>query len=160
MTVTLGLIGETQLTAGSFLFWDVGEGNYDLIPSANSIISETVIVNTLSGNVLALPNVGVGIVRRTLWFDLDGDGLRGSWEPPFSGVIVTLDGGPSTTSDPHGHYQFFGVADGFHQLTVSLPVGLEAPDPTFITVDRRGAAVGVAIKIQNDFTVFLPLLNK
>jgi len=159
ITMTLAGFQDSHLFGGSFLFWDVPDGSYDLIPAWSAVRPSMVVVGANSAAAVAMPTADPGVVRGTVWHDADGDGTRQPWEIPMSGVLVTLDGSVTATSDRYGRFAFFGVKNGSHRLEAGLPSGLLAPIASFVT-GERGAVVGFGAKTQGQRFIFLPLAIK
>jgi len=157
LTMTLGT-ESTTLRAGKFLFWNVPPGNYSLEAQYAAAASATVSPQTSGG--VAIGVVPSGVVRGLLWLDTNKDGLHQPWEAPLSGVILTLDGGASATSDEQGRYSFINVTPGSHTLTAALPQGLSDFSSAFTLADGRGAALGIAATLQTEYAIYLPLALK
>lgn len=99
-------------------------------------------------------------VGNQVWFDADGDGLRGDTEAPISGVVVQLldDAGvliAETTTDADGLYLFTGLDAGDYTVKIAdsnfeaggpledlLPTPIQQADPdTDIDNDSNGVVI-------------------
>jgi CSLREA domain-containing protein len=143
VTVTVSGVGSTLPLGGSILFWDVAPGSYMVDPLWDAAAGGSATLSANSGGGVTLPAVSPGVVRGTVWLDADGDDIRPPWEVPVAGVVVTLDGAMTATTDENGHFAFYGVPDGSHAVAASLPTGLASTTPVVSTGDGRGAAVGI-----------------
>ncbi len=150
----------TRLFGGHLLFFDAPNGSYTLTPGWSAVEPVEVTVNAANAAAETLPAVDPGVVRGTVWHDANWDGRRQPWEAPMSGILITLDGGITATTDEDGRFLFLGVAEGPHTLTAELPEGLEASLPSFETGDGRGAAAGVAAAVPVDHAIYLPLITR
>ncbi len=90
-------------------------------------------------------------LRGLAWADLDGDGVRGRWEPPLTNWPVFLDvnqngaldyGETSTTTDGSGEYTFDNPPPGTHTIAQIKPTGWLQRWPTLPPVP---AAVATSI---------------
>jgi uncharacterized repeat protein (TIGR01451 family) len=69
----------------------------------------------------------------------DGNG-NGSWdaaEPGIAGVTITLDGGPTATTDNSGVYSFKVTTAGVHTVVETDPAGYFSTTPNTVTVKVR-----------------------
>jgi hypothetical protein len=159
-TMTLEGVDNSRLFGGHLLFFDLADGSYTLTPQWSAVQPAPVTIDPASAAAVALPAVDPGIVRGSVWHDANRDGTHQPWETPLSGIVVTLDGGDTATTDAHGRFVFLGVGDGSHTITAQLPDGLEADIPAFTTGDGRGAAVGIAVgppAPEANHFIFLPV---
>ena len=65
------------------------------------------------------PVGGVGNLAGSVFFDANGNGKRDPAEAGVPGIIVILDGREALRTDQAGFYQFTGVADGQHRITLN-----------------------------------------
>ena len=65
------------------------------------------------------PVGGVGNLAGSVFFDANGNGKRDPAEAGVPGIIVILDGREALRTDQAGFYQFSGVADGEHRITLN-----------------------------------------
>lgn len=81
------------------------------------------------------PVGGVGNLAGSVFLDANGNGVREPAEVGVPGVMVILDGRDAIRTDQAGYYQFRGVADGDHQVTVNAD---NLPLPWFIESEGNG----------------------
>jgi hypothetical protein len=163
ITVTLGSVAESLLTAGQFTFWDPAPGSYSVTGLGDGVAEGSVTVGSTSGSSLALPAVSSGVVRGVIWHDANRDGVRQPWETPLSGVAVILEGVRIEITDENGRFRFIDVAPGSYNLSVELPVGLSASPGTVVVGEGRGVAVGIpAVQpgAPAEARIYLPLIRK
>lgn len=65
------------------------------------------------------PVGGVGNLAGSVYFDANANGKRDPAEAGVPGIIVILDGRTATRTDQAGFYEFPGVADGEHRITLN-----------------------------------------
>lgn len=65
------------------------------------------------------PVGGVGNLAGSVFFDANENGKRDPAEAGVPGIIVILDGREALRTDQAGFYQFSGVADGEHRITLN-----------------------------------------
>ena len=65
------------------------------------------------------PVGGVGNLAGSVFFDANENGKRDPAEAGVPGIIVILDGREALRTDQAGFYQFTGVADGEHRITLN-----------------------------------------
>lgn len=65
------------------------------------------------------PVGGVGNLAGSVYFDANANGKRDPAEAGVPGIIVILDGRTATRTDQSGFYEFPGVADGEHRITLN-----------------------------------------
>lgn len=65
------------------------------------------------------PVGGVGNIAGSVFFDANENGKRDPAEAGVPGIIVILDGREALRTDQAGFYQFSGVADGEHRITLN-----------------------------------------
>ncbi|GAA0762503.1 hypothetical protein FHS52_003265 [Erythromicrobium ramosum] len=73
---------------------------------------------SLMGN-RQFPVGGVGNLAGSVFFDANENGKRDPAEAGVPGIIVILDGREALRTDQAGFYQFTGVADGQHRITLN-----------------------------------------
>jgi hypothetical protein len=79
------------------------------------------------------PVGGVGNLVGSVYLDANGNGLRDPAEAGVPGIIVILDGREALRTDQAGFYEFRGIADGEHRITVNAD---NLPLPWFIESDQ------------------------
>lgn len=79
------------------------------------------VVTFTNTPIPALVNLG-----NFVWNDLNANGVQDSGEPGIAGVLVTLDGTTTTTTDASGYYAFTGIVAGTHTVSVGTPTGFVA----------------------------------
>ena len=143
------LIDETpaaDVTVGRFSMDGLTSGPAAISAQWTGIETVETDLGANGDGAVALGQVPEGVVRGTLWLDLDGDGIRQPWDPPMSGVEVVLDGIGSRITDAHGRFVFLAVAPGEYAVQAVLPPGLGGSAQTAVVEEHRGAAVGLAIQ--------------
>jgi hypothetical protein len=158
ITVAVPGVGNTLPLGGSILFWEVAPGSYTVDPFWDAATSADVTLSPSSGGGFGLPVVPAGVIRGTVWYDVNKDRVRQPWEAPLSGVAITLDDGASVTTDDKGRYAFVNVAVGAHTLTAALPAGLNASIPLVSITAGRGAALGVPA--TTGFEIYMPIVQR
>jgi uncharacterized repeat protein (TIGR01451 family) len=69
--------------------------------------------------------------------DLNGDGERQAGELGIGGVTITLDGGPTATTDGSGLYVFITPVSGTHTVVETDPPGYRSTMPNTVVVNLR-----------------------
>jgi uncharacterized repeat protein (TIGR01451 family) len=77
----------------------------------------------------------VGAIYGTVFEDSDGDGRWDATELGLEGVVITLNGGVTTTTDLHGRYTFSPLAPGPHVVVETDPEGYFSTTPNEVHVD-------------------------
>jgi hypothetical protein len=163
ITMTLDGFDDVRLFGGNFLFWDVPDGVYELTGWWTAVAATTVTLDNTTAAAIALPAIDPGVVRGTVWYDANEDGLHQTWESPMAGIPVTV-AGVTVITDEDGRFLFANVAEGTYTVEVELPEGITAVLPT-ITMGDQGAVVGIAatpdtIAPPSGYAIFLPLIVK
>lgn len=102
------------------------------------------------------PVGGVGNLAGSVYFDANDNGKRDPAEAGVPGIIVILDGREAIRTDQAGFYQFTGVADGEHRITLNadnlpLPWVIERAGTDDIGLPYAATvAVGVRATTQLD----------
>jgi hypothetical protein len=162
ITVTLGSVAESLITAGQFTFWDTAPGSYSVMELGDGVAEGSVTIDPTSGSSLALPAVSSGEVRGVIWHDANRDGIRQPWDMPLAGVTVSLNGEVALT-DENGRFRFIGVAPGSYTLMADLPEGLSTSIGSVDVTDGRGAVVGIPAfrtGVGAEGKIYLPLIRK
>jgi hypothetical protein len=60
-----------------------------------------------------------GSIGDLVWWDINGDGIKGVTEPGLANVLVILDNGAQTRTDANGFYLFSNLANGTYTVSVS-----------------------------------------
>jgi uncharacterized repeat protein (TIGR01451 family) len=71
----------------------------------------------------------VGSIYGTVFEDSDGDGRWDDTELGIEGVLITLDGGATATTDPYGRYTFSPLDPGPHTVVETDPDGYFSTTP-------------------------------
>nr|NIV36670.1 DUF11 domain-containing protein [Anaerolineae bacterium] len=82
-----------------------------------------------------LTDSGFASIYGTVYNDADGDGVRDADEPGIPGVLVTLDGAITTTTDIHGCYTFSTAVAGTHTVVETDRAGYFSTTPNEAHVD-------------------------
>ncbi len=65
-------------------------------------------------------------ISGTVYNDSNKNGAQDSDETGYSGATLTLDSGPTTTTDANGTFAFSNLPAGTHTVTLTLPTGYTA----------------------------------
>ena len=137
----------TPVTIGSFSVDGLDPGPATISAQWTGVEAIDLELGANGDGVVALGQVPEGVVRGTLWLDLDGDGVRQPWDPPLSGVEVVLDGIGSRITDANGRFVFHAVEPGEYPLQASLPPSLAMTDTMAVVQANRGSALGLAASV-------------
>jgi hypothetical protein len=134
--------------------------------AGNSVVAQVGGPN-IPGAVVTFTNTPIPVpvlvnLGDFVWNDLNANGIQDSGEPGISGVIVTLDGTTTTTTDANGAYAFTNLPAGVHAVSVGTPTGFVA-SPSNVggsNTDSNvsGASVSVLTGTDNsiDFGFYQP----
>ncbi len=75
------------------------------------------------------------VIYGTVFNDIDGDGIWARDELGISGVVITLDGQLTVTTDLYGSYTLFTTTPGPHTITETDPAGYSSTTPNNHIVD-------------------------
>lgn len=114
---------------------------------------------SVSGLNFGLITAAPSVLSGTVYFDLNGNGVRDGNEASVAGVPVSLsvdpgDGGAiqvifTTTTDANGNYTFTGVTDGKYLVAIGAPEGYSATTTLPLNVPVAGVAIsGLDIGIR------------
>ncbi len=90
-----------------------------------------------------------GSIGDLVWWDINGDGIKGVSEPGLANVLVTLDNGAQTRTDANGYYLFSNLANGTYTVTVSTAT---LPFTTFTQTKDPDATVNNASTVTINTT--------
>lgn len=114
-------------------------------PGYTSTTPNLVSVTLASGEIRVV-NFGdvavdpTGVIKGTVYEDLDADGIRDADEPGIQNVLVSLDSGEQTYTNANGFYSFI-VMVGNYIVVETVPTGFTATTPN---------AVNVTVAAQDD----------
>lgn len=94
------------------------------------------------------PVGGAGNLAGWVYLDANGNGSRDPAEEGVPGIVVILDGREAVRTNESGRYEFRGIADGQHRVTVNAD---NLPLPWFIDSvdkDEMGAAFAAKVEIK------------
>lgn len=92
------------------------------------------------------PVGGVGNLAGSVYLDANGNGKRDPAEVGVPNIIVILDGREALRTDEAGNYEFRGIADGQHRITVNAD---NLPLPWFIeSEDGDGRPFSATVEVQ------------
>ncbi|MEA1619938.1 SdrD B-like domain-containing protein [Erythrobacter sp. T5W1-R] len=94
------------------------------------------------------PLGGAGNIIGWVYLDANGNGSHDPAEQGVQGILVILDGRDAVRTNEAGFYQFRGVADGQHRITVNAD---NLPLPWFIESagkDEVGMAYAAAVEVK------------
>jgi type II secretory pathway pseudopilin PulG/uncharacterized protein (DUF2141 family) len=77
------------------------------------------------GDLSTLP---IGVIRGTVFEDMDKDGIMAAGEKPLAGVQISMDSGVETLTDDSGHYSFI-AQQGVYTVVETDPVGYSSTTP-------------------------------
>lgn len=103
------------------------------------------------------PVGGVGNLAGSVFFDANENGKRDPAEAGVPGIIVILDGREAIRTDQAGFYQFPGVADGEHRITLNAD---NLPLPWVIErkgTDEIGLPYAATVKVEARTTTQLDI---
>ncbi|MBX7105599.1 MAG: hypothetical protein K1X57_16060 [Gemmataceae bacterium] len=188
---TAGTVGEpaTQTKAdGTYEFKLGKDGTYSVLevaPTSWTITTGTPAAVTVAGGATAdgpvfgnqpplppppPPAPTGGVIRGSVFVDINGDGIRQSNEPGMGGVLVFIDSnadgkftpGTATTagekfviSGPTGNYELKVAADGAYSVLEVVPQGWTATTGTPGSVTVAGGAVANGPIFGNQPPVFV-----
>ncbi|MFC1948473.1 SdrD B-like domain-containing protein, partial [Chloroflexota bacterium] len=86
---------------------------------------------------VALSGSGItnAVIHCTVYDDANGNGVKDGGEVGIAGVIVTLDGTTTNTTDSNGYYSFNIATTGIHAVNETDPSGYFSTTPNVVTVD-------------------------
>jgi uncharacterized repeat protein (TIGR01451 family) len=113
-------------------------------PAAVGIISNTVVITSttpetnITNNEASTEALIGDPTRATIYGyvfeDTNGDGLWDDGEPPIAGVLITLNGADTTTTDQDGQYQFIVAEPGIFTVVETDPTGYFSTTPNEVHV--------------------------
>ena len=108
--------------------------------SANAYFVSGRPTNSATGTATVTINPR-GSIGDFVWWDVNGDGIKGISEPGLANVLVTLDNGAQTRTDANGYYLFSNLINGTYTVSVSTAT---LPWTTFAQTKDPDAAVDSA----------------
>jgi prenyltransferase beta subunit/protocatechuate 3,4-dioxygenase beta subunit len=120
ITVTGSFSGSTTTgTDGSFIFTDVTPGNVTMTASKTGYYSATGTGTVTAGGILFFnPQLNTQPPPATTG-NLTGKVFDSSTNTPIQGAIVSLSGGPSTSTDAQGMFLINDITPNTYQVTIS-----------------------------------------
>jgi type II secretory pathway pseudopilin PulG/uncharacterized protein (DUF2141 family) len=135
------------LTAGDYSVQEVDPPGYGSttanLVSISLSAGETEIVNF--GDISTLPT---GVIKGTVFEDLDKDGIMSAGEDPIPNVLISLDNGAQTNTNAQGVYSFI-AQKGTYTVVETDPVGYSSTTP-----NSGGATIAGNDTVNIDFGDF------
>ena len=140
----------TSTAAGTYTFTNLAAGTYrvrEVVPSGYTLTQPAAGFYDVAlaagqnadddfGNH---PNVGVGIIRGSIFNDLNSNGVQNTGEPYLQGWTAYIDknlngkldaGEPTAITDSTGYFTFQGVAQGSYRIREGVQSGWTLTHPT------------------------------
>lgn len=120
ITVTGSFSGTTTTGGdGSFIFTDVTPGNVTITASKTDYYSITGTGTVVAGGTLFFNPQLSTTPPQTTTGNLTGKVFDSSTKTPIQGAIISLSGGPSTSTDAQGIFLIQDITPSTYQLTIS-----------------------------------------